>query len=67
MRDQRFTFLCTEEERQGLSDLADRLQRSQSDTVRFLIRLFVDDLLHGNLDDLAHPKNNWRNNEPEQP
>ncbi len=34
----RFTFLCNSDERRLLVALADRLQRSQSDTVRGLIR-----------------------------
>ena len=38
MREQRFTFLCTEEERRMLATLAARLQRTESDTVRLMIR-----------------------------
>jgi hypothetical protein len=33
----RFTFLCNLEERQAIADLATYLQRSQSDSVRFVI------------------------------
>lgn len=33
----RFTFLCNKNERQAISDLAARLQRSQSDAVRFVV------------------------------
>ena len=52
MRDQRFTFLCSSEERQLLIDLAERLQRSQGDSIRYLIRLFYDDYLQGNINAL---------------
>jgi len=34
----RFTILCNEPERQQLAHLADRLGRSQGDTVRWAIR-----------------------------
>ena len=34
----RFTFLATSDERRSLAALARRLERSQSDTVRLLIR-----------------------------
>ena len=37
-RYKRFTFLCNKDERHMISVLADELQRSQSDTVRFVIR-----------------------------
>ena len=37
-RYQRFTFLCDGDERRILTTLAHRLQRSQSDAVRWLIR-----------------------------
>jgi len=33
----RFTFLCNLDERQSIIDLAARLQRSQSDAVRFVV------------------------------
>ena len=33
----RFTFLCDLDERQAIADLAARLQRSQSDAVRFVV------------------------------
>jgi hypothetical protein len=33
----RFTFLCDLDERQTIADLAMRLQRSQSDAVRFVV------------------------------
>ena len=38
MRKIRFTFLCNDDERQLLNILASHLQRTQSDTVRCLIR-----------------------------
>lgn len=33
----RFSFLCDVNERQAITDLAARLQRSQSDAVRFVV------------------------------
>jgi hypothetical protein len=33
----RFTFLCNDYERRAIVDLAARLQRSQSDAVRFVV------------------------------
>jgi len=33
----RFTFLCDLDERRAIADLAARLQRSQSDAVRFVV------------------------------
>ena len=38
MRDQRFTFVLNHQERQALAELSQRLRRSQSDTVRLLVR-----------------------------
>ena len=38
MNDQRFTFLCTKEDRRDLKRLAEYLHRSQGDTIRMLIR-----------------------------
>lgn len=38
MRDIRFTFLCTGHERKLLMLLSQKLARTQSDTVRWLIR-----------------------------
>ena len=38
MRTLRFTFLCNEEERQLIAALAETLQRSQSDALRYLVR-----------------------------
>lgn len=37
MRQKRFTFLCNEDERLLIAILADKLQRSQSDAVRFVV------------------------------
>lgn len=42
-RYERFTFLCNEDERQMIEVLAGRFQRSQSDTLRFLIRLAISE------------------------
>ena len=39
MLNKRFTFLCSNEERQMLKSLSEHLHRSQGDTVRFLIRV----------------------------
>lgn len=36
-RYERFTFLCDTSERRAIADLAARLQRSQSDAVRFVV------------------------------
>ena len=33
----RFTFLCTNQERKVITDLANNLQRSQSDAVRYVV------------------------------
>jgi hypothetical protein len=38
MLNKRFTFLCTEEERDELTRLAQSLHRSRGDTIRLLIR-----------------------------
>jgi hypothetical protein len=38
MRDKRFMFLCTKEERRMLAAVARRLARTESDVVRLLIR-----------------------------
>lgn len=44
MRDSRFTFLCTPDERRMLVTVAEKLQRSQGDAVRFLVREASRDL-----------------------
>jgi hypothetical protein len=36
-RYERFTFLCDENEKKAIANLATRLQRSQSDAVRFVV------------------------------
>lgn len=36
-RYERFTFLCTKQERRAIAELATWLQRSQSDAVRFVV------------------------------
>lgn len=36
-RFERFTFLCDRSERRAIAELAERLQRSQSDAVRFVV------------------------------
>lgn len=36
-RIERFTFLCNDQERLAIAKLATRLQRSQSDAVRFVV------------------------------
>ena len=38
MRDERFTFLCTSDERKALSAVAQRLARTESDAIRWLVR-----------------------------
>ncbi len=44
MRTNRFTFLCTTEERKMITVLARFFQRSQGDTIRYLIRVAVLEL-----------------------
>jgi hypothetical protein len=39
----RFTFLCDQQERSMISTLAENLHRTQSDTIRFLIRSAFQD------------------------
>ena len=36
-RYERFTFICNDNERKAIATLAKRLQRSQSDAVRFVV------------------------------
>lgn len=38
MRDRRFTFVCTQDERRLLAGLSQKLARSQGDVLRLLIR-----------------------------
>lgn len=38
MKNKRFTFLCNDEEREDIKNLAQFFNRSQSDTIRELIR-----------------------------
>lgn len=40
----RFTFLCSQHERSMISNLAEHLHRSQSDSIRFLINAAVREL-----------------------
>ena len=44
MRDKRFTFLCSENERILLTIIASRYKRSQSDTVRLLLTTAAEEL-----------------------
>ena len=44
MRDQRFTFLCTVQERNILRAISEKLKRSQGDTVRILIYRAADEI-----------------------
>jgi len=44
MRTERFTFLCSIEERNAISKLSNHYQRTQGDVIRFLIRNAVKDL-----------------------
>jgi hypothetical protein len=44
MHDQRFTFLCTEEEKSQLRKLSNYHHRSQGDVVRMLLRQAISDL-----------------------
>ena len=45
MRDERFTFVCNEYERGLIAKIADHLERTQGDTMRFLVRIAADELL----------------------
>ncbi len=47
MRKERFTFLINESERELITILADHLQRSQSDAIRFVIVEQAKKLLSG--------------------
>lgn len=44
MRQQKFTFLCNDEERQLIQSIAERLERSQGDALRILIRTAAQEL-----------------------
>lgn len=44
-RYERFTFLCNLDERQAIADLAMRLQRSQSDAVRYVVIITAKQLM----------------------
>jgi hypothetical protein len=44
MRTVRFTFVVDEGEKEALARLAKQLQRSQSDTLRWLLRKAMDEL-----------------------
>jgi hypothetical protein len=46
MRESRFTFLCNEDERRLIAALSERLARTQSDAVRWLIREAARELEH---------------------
>lgn len=39
----RFTFVCDTDERQLIAEVATRLQRSQSDAIRWIIRRLADE------------------------
>lgn len=45
MRNERFTFVCNENERRILAALAEYLNRSQSDALRLLIREAARELI----------------------
>ena len=40
----RFTFLCNREERQLISALAKRLQRSESDAIRYVVKAVTEEM-----------------------
>ena len=46
MNNKRFTFLCTEDEREQLSKLAKYYHRTQSDAIRMLIREALQKILY---------------------
>jgi hypothetical protein len=43
-KDQRFTFVCEKDERKLLEAIAERLERTQSDTIRYLVKLAAQEL-----------------------
>jgi hypothetical protein len=47
VRNIKFTFLCNQEERHMITAVANRLNRSQGDMLRFLIRSAVQELQLG--------------------
>lgn len=49
MNDQRFTFLCTKDERIQLTALAKHYHRTQSDTIRMLIRKALLEISNGTM------------------
>lgn len=51
-RQERFTFLCNQNERLMIANLADWLQRTQSDAVRFVIRQTVRSIDMGSKDNI---------------
>ena len=63
MRDKRFTFLCSQDERQLLKVLSVHLQRSQGDTVRYLIHRFSAEFLQEGMDGLGCTKDKLKNHE----
>jgi len=40
----RFTFLCNRKERKLISALAERLQRSESDAVRYVVKAVAEEM-----------------------
>jgi hypothetical protein len=57
MLNERFTFLCSEDERDDLTNLAKSLHRSQGDTIRMLIRHAIRmELSDIDLDDIQMQK-----------
>jgi hypothetical protein len=62
-RYERFTFLCDSCERRAITNLAARLQRSQSDAVRFVVSEVARQLNYADADfiaiqDAGDPKQN---------
>ena len=44
MFDNRFTFLCSEEDKSNLAKIAAFFRRSQSDAIRLLLRMAIEDI-----------------------
>jgi len=65
-RYERFTFLCDSNERRAIADLAARLQRSQSDAVRFVVTEAARKLIQADSTSVALPVEDSRKNEAGQ-
>jgi len=53
-RSERFTFLCNADERKLITAIAKHLNRSQADSIRFLVNVATKELLTDEHDDLVN-------------